>query len=163
MKVAVSSMERGLDGPASPVFGRCPWFVIVETDGKAITGHKDVQNGAAMQAGSAGIAAAQIVGNEGATAVISGAVGPRAFAVFSQLGIVVYAGSQGTVRENVTQFIQGKLPKISAPGMMGVGMAGFGGGMGRGRGGGFGAGMGRGMGRGAGRGGGFGAGAGRGR
>jgi len=146
MKIAVSSTGEGLESQASPIFGRCPWFVIVETDGKKITGSKSVSNGAAMQAGGAGIAAAQTVGNEGATAVISGAVGPRAFGVFQQLGIEAYASSQGTVRENAMQFIEGKLQKISAPGMMGAGMgggmggAGSGRGMGRGRGGGFGAG-----------------------
>ncbi len=149
MKIAVSSTGQGLKKQLSPVFGRCPWFVIVETDGKKITGHKDVQNSAAMQAGGAGIAAAQIVGNEGATAVISGAVGPRAFAVFQQVGIEAYAGTPGTVEDNVIQFSEGKLAKINAPGMMGAGMGG----------GGFGAGMGRGMG--GGRGGGFGAGRGR--
>ena len=146
MKIAVSSTGRGLESQTSPVFGRCPWFVIVETDGKKITGHKDVRNTAAIQPGGAGIMAAQSVGNEGVKTVISGAIGPRAFGVFQQIGIVAYAGTPGTVRENVMQFIQGKLPKISTPGMMGTGMGGgFGGGMGRGmgRGGGFGGGRGR--------------------
>ncbi len=143
MKIAVSSTGKGLKSQSSPVFGRCPWFVIVETDGKKITGHKDVQNGAVMQAGGAGIMAAQTVGNEGAGIVISGAVGPRAFGVFQQVGIEAYAAKPGTVEENVTEFMKGKLSKISAPGMMGAGM-----------GGGFGAGMGRGMGRGGGMGGG---------
>ena len=106
MKIAVSSTGQGLKSQTSPVFGRCPWFVIVETDGKKITGHKDVQNGAAMQAGGAGIMAAQTVGNEGANVVISGAVGPRAFGVFQQVGIEAYAGTEGTVEENVMRFIQ---------------------------------------------------------
>jgi predicted Fe-Mo cluster-binding NifX family protein len=146
MKIAVSSAAQGLKSQASPVFGRCPWFVIVETDGKKITGHRDVQNGAVMQAGGAGIMAAQTVANEGAKVVISGAVGPRAFGVFQQVGIEAYASTPGTVEENVMQFMQGKLAKISAPGVMGVGMGGsFGAGMGRGmgRGGGFGSGRGR--------------------
>jgi predicted Fe-Mo cluster-binding NifX family protein len=146
MKIAVSSTGEGLESQTSPVFGRCPWFVIVETDGKKITGHKSVQNTAAMQAGGAGIAAAQIVGNEGAKVVISGAVGPRAFAVFQQIGMEAYAAAAGTVKENVMQFVQGKLPKISTPGIMGAGMGGgmmgpgMGRGAGRGRGGGFGGG-----------------------
>jgi len=146
MKIAVSSTGQGLKSQTSPVFGRCPWFVIVETDGKKITGHKDVKNGAAMQAGGAGIMAAPTVGNEGVKAVISGAVGPNAFGVFQQVGIEAYAGTAGTVEENVMQFIEGKLAKINAPGIMGRGMGGgSGSGMGRGmgRGGGMGAGRGR--------------------
>ncbi len=142
MKIAVSSTGQGLGSQASPVFGRCPWFVIVETDGKKIIGHKDVQNTAATQAGGAGISAAQTVGNEGTNVVISGAVGPRAFAVFQQVGIEAYAAASATVEENVLRFMQGKLAKVSAPGLMGAGMTGgFGRGMGRG--GGMGAGRGR--------------------
>ena len=145
MKVAVSAMGTGLKAQVSPVFGRCPWFVIVETDGKKITGHKDVQNNSAMQAGSAGIMAAQQAGNEGAGTVISGAVGPRAFAVFNQFGIKAYQGTGGTVEENVNAFMDGNLQEIKTPGMMGFGMGrGFGAGMGTGRGGGRGGGFGRG-------------------
>lgn len=148
MKIAVSSTGKGLESQSSPVFGRCPWFVVVEIEGKKITGHGDVQNSAAMQAGGAGIASAQIVGNEGATVVISGAVGPRAFDVFQQVGIEAYSGIGGTVKENVMLFIQGKLAKINTPGMMGIGMGrGFGSGAGRGMGRGKGFGAGRGMGR----------------
>ena len=144
MKIAVSSTDKGLKSQSSPIFGRCPWFVIVETDGKKITGYKDVQNNAATQAGGAGTMAAQTVGNEGATIVISGAVGPRAFAVFQQIGIETYTGIPGTVEENVMQFIKGKLAKISSPGMMGAGMGGgFGMGRGMGKGGGMGSGRGR--------------------
>ncbi|MBN1896205.1 MAG: NifB/NifX family molybdenum-iron cluster-binding protein [Candidatus Aenigmarchaeota archaeon] len=150
MKIAVSSTGQGLKSQSSQVFGRCPWFVIVETDGKKIIAHKDVQNNAAIQAAGAGIASAQLVGNEGATVVISGAVGPRAFSVFQQVGIEAYLGTGGTVEENVMLFISGKLSKINTPGVMGTGMgggfnSGTGRGMGLGRGGGFGAG--RGMGR----------------
>ena len=145
MKVAVSSMGKGLASQVSPVFGRCPWFVIVETDGKKITGHKDVKNASAMQAGSAGIMAAQQAGNDGAEAVISGAVGPRAFAVFSQLGITAYQSIAGTVEGNVKALLEGKLQPISAPGAMGLGMGrGLGLGMGMGRRGGRGGGFGRG-------------------
>jgi predicted Fe-Mo cluster-binding NifX family protein len=134
MKVAVSSTGQGLESQTSPVFGRCPWFVIVEVENGNIKGHKDVQNSAAMQAGGAGIMAAQTVGNEGAKVVISGAVGPRAFGVFQQVGIEAYASTPGTVKDNVMQFVQGKLAKISTPGAMGMGMGGgFGAGMGRGR------------------------------
>jgi predicted Fe-Mo cluster-binding NifX family protein len=146
MKVAVSSAGPGLNSEASPIFGRCPYFIIVEIAGNEIKGHVDIQNQAMMQAGGAGIMAAQTVGNQGVKSVISGAVGPRAFAVLQQLGIEMYAGTAGTVKQNVEQFVAGKLKKLSVPGPMGFGMGGGmgrGRGMGRGLGGGFGAGRGR--------------------
>ena len=146
MKVAVSSTGPGIESQASPVFGRCPYFVIVETEGGKIKSHTDIQNQAMMQPGGAGIMAAQTIGNQKVKAAISGAVGPNAFMVLQQLGIEAYAGTPGTVRQNVEQLLEGKLQKITAPGPMGFGMGsgmGFGKGMGRGLGGGSGSGRGR--------------------
>lgn len=120
MKIAVSSTGKGLDSPISPVFGRCAYFVVVETEGKEIKGSKDVPNTAAGQTGGAGITAAQLVGNEGVDAVITSNMGPRAFGVMEQLGIKVFHASEGTVREVVQQHLEGKLKQISsATGPMG--------------------------------------------
>jgi len=74
-----------------------------------------------MQAGGAGIMAAQTVANEKVNAVISNSIGPRAFDILQQLGIEMYKAQGATVKEAVDLFIQGKLSKINAPGMMGIG------------------------------------------
>jgi len=150
LKVAVSSQGEGIDSGVSPVFGRCPFFVIVEVSEGEIKEVKSLANQAMSQAGGAGIMAAQNIGNEGADAIISGATGPRAFGVLQQLGIEVYQNVGGTVKENAEKLSKGELQKISQPGPMGIGP-------------GKGAGMGAGQGRGAGRGAGQGMGAGRGR
>ena len=142
MKIAVASNGEGLEAQASMLFGRCPNFVIVEIENNEIKDAKTISNQAMTQPGGAGIAAAQQVGNQGATAVISGAFGPRAFGVLAQLGITAYQATQASVKQNIEMFIQGKLQSISQPT----------GPMGRGMGGGFGRGGGRGMGRGGGRG-----------
>jgi len=142
MKIAVSSMEdRGIDSQASPIFGRCPYFVIVEIEGKEIKNVKTIKNSAAMQMGGAGITAAQLVANEGAEVVITGAAGPRAFQVFQQVGVKVLQGIQGTVKQNIDAYLDGKLHEITTPGPMGSGRFGKGFGQGPGRGG-----MGRGRG-----------------
>jgi len=148
MKIAVSATGKGLDSQVDVRFGRCPNFVIVELEGKEIKGSEDVENTATSQMGGAGISASQLVADKGVKAVITGNMGPRAFQVFSQLGIDVYQGT-GTVREVVEKFADGKLTKISeatGPMFMGNPDAGAGPGAGMGRG------MGQGMGRGAGRG-----------
>ncbi|OYT56876.1 MAG: hypothetical protein B6U68_02635 [Candidatus Aenigmarchaeota archaeon ex4484_14] len=133
MRIAISSMAQGLDSQMSPVFGRCPYFVFVDVDmeTKEIKNEKSVVNSATMQAGGAGIMSAQLIANEKAEAVISGATGPRAFGVLQQLGIKIFQGVPKTVRENISLFIEGKLKEISAPGPMGFGQRGFGRGMGR--------------------------------
>jgi len=132
MKIAISSIgQDDLSSELSPIFGRCPFFVIVEIENNEIKNHKRIENKAVMQAGGAGPMAAQTVANENVNAVISNSVGPRAFDVLQQLGIDVYKAQGTTVKEAIDLFIQGKLEKINAPGMMGVGM---GPGLGQGRG-----------------------------
>jgi len=132
MKIAVSSTGAGLHSPVSPIFGRCPYFVVVEVEGKEIKGSKDVPNTAAGQPGGAGMTAAQIVGNEKAEVVITSNMGPRAFDVMQQLGIKVFLATAGTVKEVVQQYLDGKLQEMTAAtGPMGRG---FGPGMGRGMG-----------------------------
>ena len=149
MKVAISAQGPDLNSEVSPVFGRCPYFIFVDTETMKF---ESFPNEAMNAPGGAGIQAAQFVVNQGAQAVISGRVGPNAFNVLNAAGIPIYAAGGGTVSEVVEAFKAGKLQQISGPGGgpgfgMGGGM-GFGRGMGRGMGRGGGFGMGRGMGAG---------------
>ncbi|PIZ52809.1 hypothetical protein COY26_03535, partial [Candidatus Woesearchaeota archaeon CG_4_10_14_0_2_um_filter_33_10] len=121
MKIAVSSTGQDLNSQISPVFGRCAFFVIADVENNKIKNSKAVENKAIMQAGGAGIMAAQTIGNENVNAVISSAVGPRAFDVLNQLSIDVYKAQGATVKEAIDLFIQGKLQKINAQGVMGIG------------------------------------------
>jgi len=133
MKLAISSVEnKGLKSQLSPVFGRCPYFVVVEIENKETKNVKTIKNTAAAQMGGAGITAAQLIGNEGVKVVITGAAGPRAFQVFQQLGIKVLRGIEGTVKQNIEVYLDGKLQEITTPGPMGFGGAGFGQGIQRG-------------------------------
>ena len=115
MKVAVTSTGQNLSDQTSSVFGRCPYFVIVEVKDGKIESSKSIQNQAQNQRGGAGMAAAQTVGDEGVEAVITGAVGPNAFNVLDRLEIEVYLTKEGTVEENVSMFLDGNLEKASSP------------------------------------------------
>ncbi|MBD3310600.1 dinitrogenase iron-molybdenum cofactor biosynthesis protein [Candidatus Woesearchaeota archaeon] len=147
MKIAVSSAGQGMESEVDMRFGRCPAYVIVEIEDKQIKSDKTIENPAQMQAGGAGIAAAQAVGDEQVEAVITGNVGPNAFMVFQRLNIKVYQAS-GTVRQAVQDYIDGKLQEVSSPGPSHIGMGmGAGAGMGRGKGTGAGRATGPGQGR----------------
>ena len=121
MRIAISSTGQDLNSQLSPIFGRCAFFVIIDIENNEITNNKTIENKAVMQAGGAGIMAAQTIGNENVNAVISSAIGPRAFDVLQQLGIEMYKAQGATVKEAVDLFIQGKLSKINAAGIMGIG------------------------------------------
>jgi predicted Fe-Mo cluster-binding NifX family protein len=121
MQVAVSAHGEGLDAPASPVFGRCPAFVFVDTETWAA---RSVPNPAVAAGGGAGVQAAQFVVQQGAEAVITGNVGPNAFQVFQAAGVPVYLSPGGTVRQAVEAFKRGELRTLNqatAPAHAGMG------------------------------------------
>jgi len=157
-----------LDAPLDPRFGRCAYFVFVDTD---TMNYEAQPNPGVAAAGGAGIQAAQLVAANGAQAVIAGNFGPNAFQALSAGGIKIYAAAGMTVRQAVEKLKNGELQEVSGstvPLKFGMGQQpgtgpaqgappqggfthGMGGGRGMGRG--MGGGMGRGGGRGRGRGG----------
>jgi len=111
MKVAVSAEGTELDAATSPVFGRCPAFVVVDTETMAYEG---MANPALSLGGGAGTQAAQTVVQHGAEAVLSQNVGPNAFQVLEAGGVKVYRVGAGTVRQAVMDFLAGRLEPLQA-------------------------------------------------
>jgi predicted Fe-Mo cluster-binding NifX family protein len=152
MKIAVSCAGNKLDSAIDPRFGRCAYFVIVETDDMSFEVF-DNQNVAL--GGGAGIQSAQFIASKGAAAVITGNCGPNAMRTLSAAGVKVVIGQTGTVREAAERFKRGELGASSEANVdahygssmgAGTGMGrGMGGGGGRGMGGGGCRGMGGGM------------------
>ena len=172
MKIAVSAEGPSLDSRLDPRFGRCAWFLIVDSDNYHF---EAFENPNITLSGGAGIQSAQNVVNLGVGAVITGNCGPNAYKVFETAGVQVITGCSGMVREVVEDYKAGRLtprsgPNVdahydptasagqAAPGAFPGGGRGMGGGGGRGMGGGGGRGMGGGGGRGMGGGGGRGGG-----
>ena len=140
MKVAVSAVSGSLDAQIDPRFGRCQYFVIVDSD---TMDFEALPNASRSAPSGAGIQAAQTIANKGAKVVLTGSVGPNAYQAFSAAGIQIITGVFGTVREAVEKFKSGQLRQAATPvPSMGFGMGGYG----MGRGGGRGVGGGRGMG-----------------
>lgn len=107
MKVAVSARGQELESLVDQRFGRCGWFVVVDT----VTGeHRAVNNGQNLNAAQgAGIQAANNVSRQGVEAVITGHCGPKAFRTLSAAGIKVFSGAEGTVAETLEKFKNGEL------------------------------------------------------
>ena len=106
MRVVVSASGYDLDAATSPVFGRCPVFVFVETDSLRF---EALDNPALNAGGGAGIEAAQFVIERGAAAVLTGNVGPNAYQVFEAANLPVYVNPAGTVRDAVEAYNAGRL------------------------------------------------------
>ena len=124
MKVAVSSSGPGLDAKVDIRFGRCPYFVIFDTE----TNEQANMTNTSAEAGSgAGIGAATAIAKSGATVVLTGNIGPNAARTLAELGIRVYQTQAGTVKEAIAAFAAGTCKEITAPTVaakMGMGMGG---------------------------------------
>jgi predicted Fe-Mo cluster-binding NifX family protein len=112
MKIAVAASGNTLDAPVDPRFGRCAWFVIVDSETMAF---EAVENPGAMAGGGAGIQAAQLVAGTGAQAVVAGNMGPNAHQALAAAGIRILPFAGGTVRQAVEAVKAGKLTAVSAP------------------------------------------------
>jgi predicted Fe-Mo cluster-binding NifX family protein len=178
VKIAVTATEPSLAANVDPRFGRCPHFLIIDTDTMEF---QALANPSVSAPSGAGIQSAQLVADQGVQCVLTGNCGPNAHATLAAAGVQVILACSGPVQAVVEQF-KASPPEPAAgpnvPGGFGTGDAGgtaqppqgvppgmpgggMGGGMGGGRGGGMGRGGGGGMGRG--RGGGMGRGRGGGR
>lgn len=112
MKIVVTAAGADLDAPASPVFGRCPTYVLVDTETLAFEAQP---NPALSAGGGAGIQAAQYVIAQGAQAALTGHVGPNAFDVFQAADVPIYLIREGTVRQAVEDFRAGRLQPVESP------------------------------------------------
>lgn len=127
MKICVSAVAESLDAQVDPRFGRCPYFVIVDSETMKF---EAIPNTASRSMSGAGIQSAQTVASKGVNVLITGNVGPNAFQALSAAGIKVVTGAFGTVREAIEKYKRGELRETGAPTVGGH----FGMGMGRGRG-----------------------------
>lgn len=130
MKICVSAESNSLDSPRDPRFGRCPYFVIVDSETMRFEAVPNMASGAT---GGAGIQAAQTIASKGTKVLITGNVGPNAFQALSAAGIKIVSGASGTVREVVEKYKRGKLSETGAPTARGHFGMGVGRGSGRGR------------------------------
>ena len=108
MKIVVTTHGTDLDSAVDPRFGRARYFLLVDTETLQSTAHEHTQSHASQ---GAGIQAAQAVARLGADAVITGRVGPKAFATLRAAGIAVYVAASGTARQVLEQFQAGRLAK----------------------------------------------------
>ena len=113
-KIAVSSEGPDLDARVDPRFGRAAGFMIVDPQTMAFD---FVDNGATqVMAQGAGIQAAELVAGTGASVVLTGYVGPKAFQALSAVGIAVGQNlNDMTVRDAIQRFQQGDVEMAAAP------------------------------------------------
>jgi len=106
MKVAVSSSGQDFNSLIDPRFGRCAYFLVVETQDMSF---EVFENQSAALGGGAGIQAAQFVISKEAKAIITGNCGPNAVKTLSAAGLKVFLQVTGTIKEAVENYKNGNL------------------------------------------------------
>jgi len=112
MKVAISSSGETLQSNVDPRFGRCPYYIVYDTESGSF---EAVENKSRLASGGAGIQAAQSISDMNVKAVITGNVGPNAFRVLSAASIKIYSGATGSVEDAIEKFKKGEYKETSGP------------------------------------------------
>jgi predicted Fe-Mo cluster-binding NifX family protein len=106
VKIAITSEGDKLTSEVDPRFGRCLYFLIVDSETESF---EAVENPAVGAGGGAGVQASQVVLDKGVEAVVTGNVGPNAFRTLQGAGIKIYGGASGTAEQSLKLFKEGKL------------------------------------------------------
>ena len=111
MKVAVTTQGQEMSSAVDPRFGRAQWIAIVETETGDFQVHDNTVNLNIAQ--GAGIQTAKRVIDLGATAVLTGNVGPKAFTTLNAAHVEIFLASDTTVAGAIEALKNGKLESVS--------------------------------------------------
>ena len=111
MKLVVCAKGEGLNAEVDQRFGRCPFFVVVDTEKSEVI--ESISNEIAQAAGGAGPQAAQLLAGRNIEAVVLGNVGPNAVEALKAARVKVYSGVTGTVEDTLKKFSEGSLKLVS--------------------------------------------------
>ena len=112
MKICITSQGPGLDSEVDPRFGRCKYFIIVDSETSKF---EAIANPNIDSMSGAGIQSAQIVSEKQVKAVLTGNVGPNAFQTLKAAGIEVITGVARTVKEGLDKYKKGSFKPTGAP------------------------------------------------
>lgn len=112
MKICVTSQGKTMDSQVDPRFGRCPFFIIIDSDTMEF---EVIENNNVASSGGAGIQSGQLVSEKNVEAVLTGNVGPNAFEVLDASNIKIVTGVTGVIKEAVEKYKNGELKSIDKP------------------------------------------------
>ncbi|MEA2008319.1 MAG: NifB/NifX family molybdenum-iron cluster-binding protein [Chloroflexota bacterium] len=111
MKLAISSSDGKFNSQFSARFGRCNYFIFIDTETRA---WEAKPNPAVNARGGAGPQAVQFLTSNGTEATITGRYGPNAFSAVEAAGIQAFEADNGTPEELLDKFLAGELKQINA-------------------------------------------------
>ena len=105
MKIGLSSTGKDMQSQVDPRFGRCAYFIIIQTDDMTFEVFENENN----SIGGAGIHSARFLNEKGVQAVLTGNCGPNAMDVFNDCKIKVITGQTGLINGVIKNFKNNQL------------------------------------------------------
>ena len=109
MKILITSSGKELGNPMDARFGRAPYFLVYDTESQCVAVLDNTDNSNGTQ--GVGIRAAETAARAGASIVLSGRVGPKAFRSLQDAGIKIFYAKDMTGTQALEQFLAGTLPE----------------------------------------------------
>jgi len=108
MRIAISiETNEELDSVVAHHFGRCPYFVFVDVDGREVKAVEIVDN--PFFNGHQPGQVPGFINDQKADVMLSGGMGGRAIQFFEQFGIQAATGASGTARTALESYLGGEL------------------------------------------------------
>jgi predicted Fe-Mo cluster-binding NifX family protein len=96
--------KKGLDEAVGEHFGRVPFYTVFDTETEGV----EVFSNTSEHMGGVGLPP-ELLARAGAQVLVCRGLGGRAIAMFEELGVRVFVGASGTVRDVVRLYGEGKL------------------------------------------------------
>ena len=113
MKVVVSSEGIKKESILDKRFGRAKNFILFDSDRNV---YEVIDNTAKEGAHGAGPKAAQLVIENNADVLITGNLGPKAYAVIDETNIESFRSKEVSIQKNIEYYLANKLEKIKSYG-----------------------------------------------
>lgn len=112
MKICVTSEGNDLDSKVDQRFGRAKYFIFYDDETALF---ETISNKNVDGTGGVGVQSAQLVAEKQAKTVLTGKVGPNASKALESAGIDVVLDVEGSVKEALTSFLNGKINSRKGP------------------------------------------------